>query len=139
MGRGVVMAVLPPISVIDRDGWLTMFASIAEAEASLEAPDVEDDEYLGFDAEGRRLILLVDDRDPDLPWYRRLRHQSPVRIVDSPEPPDPVHLRSILQEALADAGALSGTTTLHEMATRAHSVATAGTHLRARGARRRTT
>ena len=47
---------VPPIFVWET-GDLTCFATVADAQISLEAIDVKDGAYIAFDAEGRRLRL----------------------------------------------------------------------------------
>ena len=49
---------IPPIFVVDRQGVdLSVYASIADAELDLETIDVNNNEYFGYDSEGRLLEL----------------------------------------------------------------------------------
>lgn len=44
-----------PIIVVDREGWVNVYASPDEVSRDLEAIDVQSDEYTAFDSEGRLL------------------------------------------------------------------------------------
>ncbi|HWK26449.1 MAG TPA: hypothetical protein VNS09_07805 [Solirubrobacter sp.] len=129
----------PPIITIDREGWLSVFASVGEAEAWLEAPDVEDDEYLAFDADGAVLDLTVE-RQVQVPWHRRLRHQDPVRVSGSKRPPDPGALTAMLFEAVSSAEPNAVRSVDREplsgLVAEAQRYAARGFNLRARGAQR---
>jgi hypothetical protein len=57
-----------------------MFDSIGDAEAELESPDIEDEEYRVYDSEGRILNFGVVRSDEPRPWWRNLRHQDPIQL-----------------------------------------------------------
>jgi hypothetical protein len=91
----------PPLFVVDRDGWLATFESVAEAESYLESPDVEHDEYVGFDATGAELKFSVEEVDlTGASWWHRLRHQNPVQISQQERAPTGPHLHRLLSEVL---------------------------------------
>jgi hypothetical protein len=70
----------PPLIAVDRDGCVYIFDSIGDAEAELESPDIEDEEYRVYDSEGRTLEFGVVRSDAPLPWWRKLRHQDPIQL-----------------------------------------------------------
>jgi hypothetical protein len=83
----------PPIFIFCRDGTLLVFASIEEAEASLESPDVESGEYdSGFDANGTRLAIEVTEPT------RQTRFLGVTSLTLTPVKP----------RAISDHGAASG-------------------------------
>jgi len=65
MGERLVTSLLrPPIIIVDRDGVdLVVYGSIYDAELHLEAVDVLNNEYVGYDADGRLLRLRARQRD----------------------------------------------------------------------------
>jgi hypothetical protein len=54
------VAMRPPVVCVDRDGWLVFFGSIAEAERGVEQTDIENREYLVYDASGARLVFELE-------------------------------------------------------------------------------
>ena len=50
----------PPLIFVDRGGEVSVFDSVRDAEASLEAIDVSYGEYRGFDGDGRPLRLSYE-------------------------------------------------------------------------------
>jgi hypothetical protein len=48
-----------PVVLVDRDGWLAPFWTVAEAQAGIELTDAEDGEYVAVDAAGRRVRVGV--------------------------------------------------------------------------------
>ena len=100
----------PPIFVFG-DGGLTIFRSVGDAEAYLEAVDVLDGLYVGFDADARRLSIDVPAswrasaptgfRDR-VRFNRRLaRDNHAVITVNSCESAEPEALATRLRELLA--------------------------------------
>ena len=61
LGKGVVMSsIKPPVVIVDRRGNdINIHASIEDAQLHLEAIDVKNNEYRGYDSEGRLLALDV--------------------------------------------------------------------------------
>lgn len=109
--------IAPPIMVVDTEGWISLFGSVAECEAEIESPDVEAGEYVAFDAEGRILRLEVVDVAPPDRWWRRIRYQAPVRVVASGRAERPDLVALLLEEALGrDAGTEPFRTLLGELA-----------------------
>jgi hypothetical protein len=91
----------PPIIVMDRDGCLYVFSSVADAEGKLEAPDVESAEYVAWDSEGTVLELTTEPIDMETrSRWARLRYQPPVRIRPT-SVRDPEALTTVLVQALA--------------------------------------
>lgn len=92
--------ITPPVVVVDTEGWISVFGSVAQAEADLEAPDVQAGEYVGFDAEGRRLVFrVVEVQAPDR-WWRRIRFQAPISVGLAASQPRPDLLMAMLAESL---------------------------------------
>ncbi len=59
--EGSVLITLP-ITVIDLNGSKDVFNNLTEAEASVEAADVASNEYRAFDAKGKELKFLVEEK-----------------------------------------------------------------------------
>lgn len=91
--------VQPPIFVMDREGSLHVFDSVASAENDLEVNDVDADEYVGLDAAGRPLLLTVIEGERTGRWWWA-RPGDSVRIDASSASPQPELLRRVLVEAL---------------------------------------
>ncbi len=81
------MEAVAPIFVLDREGWISVFDSVAETENGLETNDVETGEYVALDAVGRPLRLATE------PVFR-------VRLAGSAGDARPELLRRVLLEAL---------------------------------------
>lgn len=92
--------ITPPIIVVDREGWISIFDSVNAAEAEIEAPDVESDEYLVFDSRAHLLRFVVIEEGMPLRWLSRLRVQSALRLEVRDPRPRAEPLRTILLEAL---------------------------------------
>jgi hypothetical protein len=84
----------PPI-IIDEHGDVVIYDSIEDAAMGLEAIDVANGEYVGYDSEGRLLRLL-----PDWP------HSAVIKDAE-PEPTHQNQLRVTLADFLSQLG-LSG-------------------------------
>ena len=91
--------VRPPIFVLDREGWVSVFESVSSTEAGLETPDVETGEYVALDAAGRPLVLTVVEGARTGRWYSR--PGPAVRLAVGVAEPRPELLRTILEEAVA--------------------------------------
>jgi hypothetical protein len=111
-------AAVPPLFVIDRDGWLTIFDSVEAAQAHLEETDVEDHEYVGYDARGNLLSFHVE-QSTTVPWWRRLRHQNPVRVGTRVGRQQDDALLRLLREALSRPEAKSVDELMSEVVARA--------------------
>lgn len=59
----ILDAPVPPI-ILDNDGDLLFFDSIAAAEQYIEPIDIQNSEYVGYDARGHRLDIRVRDHKP---------------------------------------------------------------------------
>jgi hypothetical protein len=90
--------VRPPIFVLDRQGSLYVFDSVASTEAGLEINDVETGEYVALDAAGRPLLLTVVEGAKTGKWY--LRPGDSVRLDLGAGQSQPELLRRVLIEAL---------------------------------------
>lgn len=93
-------ALQPPIILADGLD-VSMYDSVAEAEWSLEAPDVADGGIVGFDARGQPLQLLVQRREPAsrVGRWLGLRWETVV-IRAAPRAPEPDALAALLSEYL---------------------------------------
>lgn len=131
----------PPIVVVDREGRLTICASLGGAEAGLRVRDVESGAYSAFDGDGAVLDVLVEKRAWRekrawwVPWLLRFLYRDRVRIVKLDRPPEPEALRALLSEAISDAdpqaGAALAGMTLAELIARGRDIAASGKRLRA--------
>lgn len=74
----------PPI-VINENGALSFFKSLAEAECYLEPIDVRNQEYAAYDSEGRRLDLRVEEEVVTRWLGLRKKSRECVRIVQAEE------------------------------------------------------
>lgn len=91
--------------VVNANGDLTFFASAAAAEQYLEAIDVRNGEYVAYDAEGRVLVLGVEEER--VPVWFGLSHavRERVRVGGPAEAaPRPAELRGALLAFLAALG-----------------------------------
>lgn len=96
--------VRPPIFVLDREGWLNVFDSVASTEDRLETNDVETGEYVALDAAGRPLLLTVVEGAKTGRWFSR--PAATVRLDIGPGQSQPELLRRVLIEALGGDHAL---------------------------------
>ncbi len=85
--RLVTMTIKPPIIIADKMGNdLSIYPSIEDARQDLEAVDIMNGEYVGYDAEGRLLILDV------------AREKRPILFGLFRVPIDTVRIRSFEDE-----------------------------------------
>lgn len=70
-----------PISV-NEHGDITTFSSVAEAEAYMEPIDVERNEYVVTDADGRVLCLQIVEKEIPLFWGLWKKSIKGVGIID---------------------------------------------------------
>lgn len=90
--------VRPPIVVLDREGWIYVFESVAATEDRLETNDVETGEYVALDAAGRPLLLTVVESARTGKWFSR--PAATVRLDVGTGESQPELLRRVLGEAL---------------------------------------
>jgi hypothetical protein len=96
------LLIKPPIIAFDRDGWISVFDSPDQAQQRIEAIDVEDEEYLAYDATGNKLQFEVIPEDVNrLSRWSRLRHQNPVQLRETGAN-DVAELKRLLASALKD-------------------------------------
>lgn len=92
----------PPI-VVDENGDLTIFNSVAEAEGHLEPVDVANDEYVAYDAKGRRLRLEIDPREKVRGFVVSNDYGVKIRLMEGQSSAEPA-LRSALLRFIRLAG-----------------------------------
>ncbi|MCK5126093.1 MAG: hypothetical protein KAR42_07540 [candidate division Zixibacteria bacterium] len=51
-----------PIYIADHGNWMTLIVNLTELNYEIETIDIETDEYLGWDSNGRRVELYLDSR-----------------------------------------------------------------------------
>jgi hypothetical protein len=91
--------VTPPIFVLDREGWISVFDSLDSAESGLETADVETGEYVALDASGRPLVLTVIESARTGRWFSQPAARVRLDVGSADATPD--LLRRVLVEALA--------------------------------------
>lgn len=100
------MVISPPIFIVCSNNDVLAFASVSEAEAALESPDVEAGEYIGgFDANGTRLSATVAEptKQCRILGITSIR-LTPVRIIAASNSGDGAdELRRRLAATLGDA------------------------------------
>jgi hypothetical protein len=72
-----------PISIIEKNGDVTTYASVHDAEIDMEPIDVERGEYVVTDADGQPLAVEVILQETPLFWGFWKTRMKKVRIVDS--------------------------------------------------------
>lgn len=72
-----------PVSITEKNGDVTIYASIHDAEIDMEPIDVERGEYVVTDAEGQRLALKVVVEEVPLLWGLWKTRVKKVRIAAS--------------------------------------------------------
>jgi hypothetical protein len=72
-----------PISITEKNGDVTTYASVHEAEVDMEPIDVERGEYVVTDADGQRLALNVVMEEVPLLWGLLKTRVKKVRIAAS--------------------------------------------------------
>ena len=93
-------AIVPPVLVVDTEGWIYVFDSVAAVETGLEMNDVDAREYVGLDWAGRplRLVLVEDPGNSQRRWWSRKAPKVRLEATDLPE------RRDLVLEALSEAG-----------------------------------
>jgi hypothetical protein len=71
-----------PISIIEKNGDVSTYATVHEAEVDIEPTDVERGEYIVTDADGRRLAVEVVMQEAALFWGLWKTRIKKVRIAD---------------------------------------------------------
>lgn len=95
--RLVVLVIRPPVFVKDMNGCdISVHASVEDARLHIEPTDVENEEYIAYDSEGRLLTLsVVEDKRTRLPSWGR------ERVVLDQAEEEPTHEQE-LRMALLD-------------------------------------
>lgn len=104
-GKAGRVVITPPLIVVDTDGELEIFRSPEAAGQQLEAIDVENGEYVAYDAIGRRLRLeVMEQRRPSLFGLTKMRTKE-VRVEAAEDEPGGVAgLRAALEGSLEKLG-----------------------------------
>jgi hypothetical protein len=71
-----------PISIVERNGDVSTYASVKDAEAAMEAADVENNEYVAKDADGRQLNVCVVVDEVRVLWGLWRIRTKVVRLSD---------------------------------------------------------
>lgn len=91
--------------IVNEHGDVSIYRSVEQAERALEAIDVQNGEYVAYDAQGRPLVLSVVVEEKAGPFGLFPRRIENVRLTEDPTAEaDEAGLRALLVQFLDRAG-----------------------------------
>lgn len=91
--------------IVNEHGDISIYRSVEQAERDLEAIDVQNGEYVAYDAQGQPLVLSVVVEEKAGPLGLFPRHIENVRMTEDPTAKaDEAGLRALLVQFLDRAG-----------------------------------